>query len=86
MVRKYGAEKLWTLLPIDGVWHGSIPRQPGDFAYSNKLPWGGSFRDKDGPLTVMGKRLDGPAPYFHGDRGDRRIPQRRRPRSNHGWH
>ena len=34
------------------------------FAYSNKLPWGGTFSYKDGPLTVTGKRLDGPAPSF----------------------
>jgi hypothetical protein len=60
----YGTKKLWTLLPVDGVWRGLKPRQPGDFAYSNKLPWGGYFRDDDGPLTVTGKRLDGPAPAF----------------------
>ena len=63
-VRAYGTKKLWTLLPVDGVWRGLKPRQPGDFAYSNKLPWGGYFRDDDGPLTVTGKRLDGPAPAF----------------------
>lgn len=64
MLSKYGTESLWTLLPTDGIWRGPIPRKPGDFAYSNKLPWRGAFRDKDGPLTITGKRLDGPAPAF----------------------
>lgn len=63
-VGKYGTESLWTLLPTDGIWRGPIPRKPGDFAYSNKLPWRGAFRGKDGPLTITGKRLDGPAPAF----------------------
>jgi Gram-negative bacterial TonB protein C-terminal len=64
MVRRYGTERLWTLLPTDGIWRGTVPHKPSDFAYSNKLPWGGAFSDKEGPLTVTGKRLDGPAPSF----------------------
>jgi hypothetical protein len=63
-VSAYGTDKLWTMLPTDGVWRGTIPSKPRDFAYSNKLPWGGTFSYKDGPLTVTGKRLDGPAPSF----------------------
>jgi hypothetical protein len=63
-VATYGTDKLRTMLPIDGTWRGLIPQKPGDFAYSNKLPWGGTFSYKDGPLTVTGKRLDGPAPKF----------------------
>jgi hypothetical protein len=64
---RYGTEKLWTVLPADGVWRGSGPAGPQDFAYDNKLGWGRtnpSFRRKDDPLTVTGKRLDGPAPVF----------------------
>jgi hypothetical protein len=64
----FGSSKLWTVLPIDGIWRAwSLPTRPGDFAYSNKLPWGRldpPFSKKDGPLTVTGKRLDGPAPVF----------------------
>lgn len=66
----YGSEKLWTYLPIDGTWRGwnrSIAGDLADFAYSNKLPWfrfHPAFSTKDGPLTVTGKRLDGPAPSF----------------------
>jgi hypothetical protein len=63
----YGTEKLWTVLPRDGVWRGSGPAGPHDFAYDNKLPWGRTnppFRRRDDPLTVTGKRLDGPAPVF----------------------
>ncbi len=63
----YGTDKLWTVLPRDGVWRGSGPAGPHDFAYHNKLPWGRTnppFRQRDDPLTVTGKRLDGPAPVF----------------------
>jgi hypothetical protein len=63
----YGTEKLWTALPRDGVWRGSGPARPYHFAYDNKLPWGRTnppFRRRDDPLTVTGKRLDGPAPEF----------------------
>jgi hypothetical protein len=64
----FGSSKLWTVLPIDGIWRAwSLPTKPGDFAYGNKLPWGRldpPFSRKDGPLTVTGKRLDGPAPAF----------------------
>lgn len=63
----YGTEKLWTVLPRDGVWMGSVPVGPNDFAYANKLPWGRTnppFRRRDDPLTVTGKRLDGPPPAF----------------------
>jgi hypothetical protein len=64
---KFGTERLWTLLPTDGIWRGPLPRKPGDFAYENKLPWfrlHPAFSEKDGPLTITGERLDGPAPYF----------------------
>jgi hypothetical protein len=58
---------LWTVLPRDGVWRGSGGAGPHDFAYGNKLPWGRTnppFRRRDDPLSVTGKRLDGPAPVF----------------------
>lgn len=64
LVAVYGTEKLWTRLPVNGIWRGTIPQKPAEFAYSNKLPWGGTFSYKDGPLMVTGKRLDGPAPKF----------------------
>lgn len=64
----FGSEKLWTILPIDGTWRGwREPNDPdSDYAYSTKIPW---FRihpafSPDDPLTVTGKRLDGPAPSF----------------------
>ena len=63
----YGTEKLWTVLPRDGIWRGEKPVGRHDFAYGNKLPWGRSnppFRHKDDPLTITGKRLDGRAPVF----------------------
>jgi hypothetical protein len=63
----FGTEKLWTVLPADGTWPGSVPGKPGDFAYSNKLPWfrlHPAFSENDGPLTITGKRLDGPSPSF----------------------
>lgn len=64
----FGSSNLWTMLPVDGVWKGwKVPTKPGDFVYDNKLPWfrvHPAFSPKDGPLTVTGKRLDGPAPSF----------------------
>ncbi|MGD1024651.1 MAG: hypothetical protein ABR880_17830 [Candidatus Sulfotelmatobacter sp.] len=63
----FGSSKLWTMLPLDGTWRAWQASQPGDFAYSNKLPWfrmHPGFSGKDGSLTVTGKRLDGPAPVF----------------------
>jgi hypothetical protein len=63
----FGTEGLWTVLPADGTWRGSFRSKPGDFVYDNKFPWFRTrvaFSEKDGPLTVRGKRLDGPAPSF----------------------
>jgi len=62
---KFGTEKLWTIVPIDGVWRGRIPTKYGEYVYSDKHPWfrvHPSFSSNDGRLTVTGKRLDGPAP------------------------
>jgi len=61
----FGTDKLWTVLPADGTWRGPHPGGSPDFVYDDKLGW---FRNpaalKVGPLTVKGKRLDGPAPSF----------------------
>lgn len=63
----FGEEGLWTPLPSDGIWHGLVPRKPGDFVYDNKSFWlraypGFSMRGES--LTVVGNRVDGPAPSF----------------------
>jgi TonB-like protein len=63
----FGTEGLWTMLPRNGTWRGPVPSKPGDFVYDDKLPWyrnQPAFSEKDDPLTVRGKRLDGPAPSF----------------------
>lgn len=63
----FGTEKLWTILPIDGTWRGApVPPPDYAYAYSMKIPWfriHPAFSPKD-PLTITGKRLDGPAPSF----------------------
>lgn len=61
---RFGTDRLWTVLPMNGIWQGRTPKAFGEYAYSNKLPWGGAFSYKDGPLMVTGRRLDGPAPSF----------------------
>lgn len=77
----FGTAGLFTWLPADGTWRGLVPSKPHEFAYDDKLPWfraHAGFSEKDGPLTVTGKRLDGPGPSFietfdsiafHGDGG-----------------
>lgn len=62
----FGTEDLWTVLPADGTWHGEATNKPGDFVYDDKFQWFSTraFAPQDGPLTVSGKRLDGPAPSF----------------------
>lgn len=63
----FGTERLWTRLPTDGIWRGSVPRKRGDFAYGDKSFWlrgYPGFTEKDAWLTITGKRLDGPAPSF----------------------
>jgi hypothetical protein len=82
---RFGTDRLWTVLPMNGIWRGLTPKAFGEYAYSNKLPWGGAFsyKDKNGPLMVTGRRLDGPAPSFsemepisgvHGMMGGINIP------------
>jgi hypothetical protein len=61
----FGTAKLWTVLPVDGVWRALGFSAEGDYAYFNKLPWFHQAFPKDhGPLTITGKRLNGPAPSF----------------------
>ena len=52
----FGTEKLWTVLPTDGTWRRFLEDDPG---YSNKMPWFAISQDV-GPLTIAGKKLDGP--------------------------
>jgi hypothetical protein len=61
----FGSAKLWTVLPVDGVWRALTFSVEGNYAYFNKLPWFHQAFPKDsGTLTITGKRLDGPAPSF----------------------
>ena len=55
------------MLPADGIWRGPIPNKSHEFAFDSKLGWfrtHAAFLKKDGPLTVRGKRIDGPGPTF----------------------
>ena len=62
----FGTDKLWTVLPADGTWRGPYPGGQHDFVYDDKLPWyrTATSSEKGGPLTIRGRRLDGPAPSF----------------------
>jgi len=63
----FGSEGLWTALPADGTLRGSGPEKPGDFAYHGNSSWfrtHAPFLEQDGPVSLKGKRLDGPAPSF----------------------
>ena len=54
------------MLPSDGTWRGHASTKPGELVYDDKFQWFGTrtFTPQDGPLTISGKRLDGPAPSF----------------------
>jgi hypothetical protein len=63
----FGRGGLWTMLPADGTWRGQASSKPGDFAYDNKFFWfrtHAPFLEHDGPVSLKGRRLDGPAPSF----------------------
>lgn len=63
----FGNAGLWTVLPADGILRGSGPEKPGDFAYHDKSLWlrtHAPFLEQDGPVSLEGKRLDGPGPSF----------------------
>ena len=61
-----GSPRLWTNAPADGVWNGLGHYTPEDSRFRQKLFWwseGYDWRTKNPPeLTVIGIRLDGPAP------------------------
>ena len=63
----FGTDKLWTVLPADGTWRGPYRGGSSDFVYDDKLPWyrtRAASSPRGVPLTIKGKRLDGPAPSF----------------------
>jgi hypothetical protein len=63
----YGTADLWAVLPADGILRGWGPDQPGDFAYHGKFAWYRTHAAsllQDGPVSLKGQRLDGPAPSF----------------------
>jgi hypothetical protein len=70
-----GSEKLWTLRPGDGLWHGlrTIDADSGftHEIYRDKVFWwrkGYDWRTENPPqLKVSGKRLDAPAPSLYAD-------------------
>lgn len=59
----YGTNALWTTIPKDGVW-SDLPHNPE--GYTQKILWwreGYVWTEEPQPaLTVIGRRLDGPAP------------------------
>lgn len=59
----WGDDKLWTVLPNDGIWKG-LPHNPN--GYTQKLPWWNKdFKWVEEPLPalkVTGRRLDANAP------------------------
>ncbi len=65
----FGTNRLWTNLPVDGIWKGlpldTTARQP---TFGQKLFWwrqGYDARIESRPnLIVTGKRLDSPAPLL----------------------
>ncbi len=62
----YGTNRLWTVLPSEGVWSGLARNADG---YGQKVFWwreGYSWTEDPTPqLTVTGRRLDAPAPPLH---------------------
>lgn len=64
----YGTDRLWTMLPRDGMWLGLHHYSPTTPGYRQKIFWWSKgysgLLDPTPNLTVTGKRLDGPAPAF----------------------
>jgi len=58
----FGTERLWTVLPANGTWSNEWG-DPACAGYCNKMPWFALSND-EGPLTITGKRLDGPSLSF----------------------
>ncbi|MFT3892096.1 MAG: hypothetical protein QM730_10725 [Anaerolineales bacterium] len=65
----FGTKRLWTALPIDGVWQG-LPDNPS--GYTQKIMWWSDLyvlkEEPEPALVVSGRRLDAEAPPlpFHG--------------------
>jgi hypothetical protein len=61
----FGADRLWTALPVDGTWKGLPHYTPSDPTFRQKLFWwrrGYDRRAEPQPkLTVTGRRLDSSA-------------------------
>ncbi len=55
----FGTPALWTSLRPDGTW-SSLPYHDG--AYTQKVFWWSQGYDWKSPLTLTGRRIDGPAP------------------------
>ena len=73
----FGADHLWTALPVDGTWKGLPHYTPSDPTFRQKLFWwrqGYDWHTEPQPkLTVTGRRLDSSAPPLLSDR------------ANNGW-
>jgi hypothetical protein len=65
----YGSDSLWTALPQNGMW-ADLPHHPE--GYTQKLVWGRKgyswTKEPEPPLTVSGRRIDGPAPSLRADK------------------
>jgi len=55
----FGTPALWTSLRPDGTW-SDLPYHDG--AYTQKVFWWSQGYDWKSPLTLTGRRIDGPAP------------------------
>jgi hypothetical protein len=64
----FGTDRLWTILPRDGMWLGLRHYSPTTPGFRQKIFWWSKgydwLLDPTPSLTVTGKRLDGPAPPF----------------------
>lgn len=64
----FGTERLWTELPVDGIWPGLRHYSSTTPGYRQKIFWWRAgyywLEDPTPSLTVKGRRLDGPAPPF----------------------
>jgi hypothetical protein len=74
----FGTGKLWTNLPMGGIWKGLPHYEEKDPAFRNKLFWwheGYDWRTETPPnLTVTGRRVDAQAPPLTTDE-----------HANNGW-
>lgn len=73
----FGSDRLWTELPVNGMWKGLPHYSPGDPTFRQKLAFwreGYDWHTEPQPgLKVTGKRLDAPAPPLLSDQ------------ANNGW-